>query len=113
MTLMASSDEEEKDDAWLPCCSAGYLTMPTYYQKGSKGFGSNVKGIFDCTCFQSSPSKRSFRVSRAQTSSFYCFHLIHESALCPVRYCGLIECLSLEARVCLFFLMNRNPYVYF
>ena len=52
MTLTASSDEEEKDDAWLPCCSAGYLIMPTYYQKGSKGFGSNVKGVFDCTCFK-------------------------------------------------------------
>jgi hypothetical protein len=41
-----------KSDDWLPCCFGGYLTMPTYYQKASKGFGSNVKGIFDCTCWK-------------------------------------------------------------
>ena len=37
-------------DDWLPCCFGGYLTMPKYYQAGSKGFGSNVKPVFDCTC---------------------------------------------------------------
>jgi hypothetical protein len=37
---------------WMPCCVGGYLDMPTYYQKGTKGFGSNVKGIFDCTCWK-------------------------------------------------------------
>jgi hypothetical protein len=26
--------------------------MPTYYQKGSKGLGGGVKGIFDCTCWK-------------------------------------------------------------
>jgi hypothetical protein len=41
------------DDDWLPCCYDGYLTMPKYYRMGSKGFGSNVKAIFDCTCFES------------------------------------------------------------
>ena len=40
------------EDDWIPCCFGGYLTMPTYYQKGSKGFGSNVKSIFDCTCWR-------------------------------------------------------------
>ncbi len=41
----------EEDDAWpLPCCSVGYADMPVGYQKGSKGFGSNVESIFDCTC---------------------------------------------------------------
>jgi hypothetical protein len=41
------------DDEWLPpCCFGGYQTMPTYYQKGNKGFGSNVKGVFDCTCWK-------------------------------------------------------------
>lgn len=41
------------DDEWLPpCCFGGYLTMPTYYQKGSKGFGSNAKDVFDCTCWK-------------------------------------------------------------
>jgi hypothetical protein len=39
-------------DDWLPCCFGGYLTMPTYYQKGTRGFGSNVKGVFDCTCWK-------------------------------------------------------------
>ncbi len=41
----------EEDDAWpLPCCSVGYSDMLVGYQKGSKGFGSNVESIFDCTC---------------------------------------------------------------
>ena len=39
-------------DDWLPCCFGGYMTMPTYYQRGTYGFGSNVKGVFDCTCFK-------------------------------------------------------------
>jgi hypothetical protein len=26
--------------------------MPEVYQMGSNGFGSDVKGIFDCTCFK-------------------------------------------------------------
>jgi len=53
MILAASVDKSDEDDAdydWLPCCSGGYLDMPINYQKGSKGFGSNVKGIFDCSC---------------------------------------------------------------
>jgi hypothetical protein len=41
-----------EEDAWQPCCFVGYLTMPTYYRTGGKGFGSNVKGIFDCTCWK-------------------------------------------------------------
>ena len=41
------------DDDWLPCCFGGYLTEPAYYQKGPKGFGSNLTNIFDCTCFKS------------------------------------------------------------
>ena len=44
---------KDVDDDWLPCCYSGYLTMPKYYRMGSKGFGSNVKAIFDCTCFES------------------------------------------------------------
>ncbi len=51
MTLEVPYSRIEKNDDWLPCCFGGYLTMPTYYQWGSKGFGSNVKGIFDCTCY--------------------------------------------------------------
>ncbi|OPY51632.1 MAG: hypothetical protein A4E48_01475 [Methanosaeta sp. PtaU1.Bin060] len=52
MTMSVSDDETDYVDAWLPCCSGGYMTMPTYYKKGSYGFGSNVKGVFDCTCFK-------------------------------------------------------------
>jgi len=52
MNLTSSEDEVEEDDDWLPCCSGGYLSMPEVYQMGSKGFGSDVKGIFDCTCFK-------------------------------------------------------------
>ena len=50
MTLEVPYKEISKSDDWLPCCSGGYLTMPTYYQAGSKGFGSNLKNVFDCTC---------------------------------------------------------------
>ncbi len=53
MTLSVPLDEEwEYEDSWLPCCSGGYLYMTPGYQKDSKGFGSNVKGIFDCNCPQ-------------------------------------------------------------
>ena len=51
MTLEVPYKRIEKSDDWLPCCSGGYLTMPAYYQRGSKGFGSDVKKVFDCTCF--------------------------------------------------------------
>jgi hypothetical protein len=50
ITLTKMSNEEDCEDYWLPCCFGGYLTMPTYYKKGPKGFGSNVNSIFDCTC---------------------------------------------------------------
>ena len=52
MNLTASVDETEEDDDWLPCCSGGYLSMPETYRKGSNGFGSDVTGVFDCTCFK-------------------------------------------------------------
>ena len=52
MTLGLFEDDAEYEDPWLPCCFGGYLTMPTYYKKGSKGFGSNVNSIFDCTCWK-------------------------------------------------------------
>ncbi len=53
MTLSVPLDEEwEYEDSWLPCCSGGYFYMTPGYQKGSKGFGSNIERIFDCTCPQ-------------------------------------------------------------
>jgi len=35
------------------------LTMPAFYQMDSKGFGSNVKKVFDCTCF-TAPTEAQF-----------------------------------------------------
>ena len=41
------------DDEWLPCSCGSVLdeiiAQPDYF-KGSKGFGYNVRPIFDCTC---------------------------------------------------------------
>lgn len=59
MNLTASVDETTEDYDWLPCCSGGYLTMPDAYRKGSNGFGSDVAGVFDCTCFKA-PTKAEF-----------------------------------------------------
>jgi hypothetical protein len=52
ITLEVPYKKVVKADDWLPCCFGGYLTMPTYYQKGTRGFGGNVKGVFDCTCWK-------------------------------------------------------------
>jgi hypothetical protein len=52
MTLEVPYKRITSSDDWLPCCFGGYMTMPTYYQRGTYGFGSNVKGVFDCTCFR-------------------------------------------------------------
>jgi hypothetical protein len=49
MTLYVPYKSVVIADDWLPCCSGGYLTMPKWYQMGTKGFGSNVKDLFDCT----------------------------------------------------------------
>ncbi len=43
---------KQQIEEWLPCCSGGYLTMPTPYLGDSKLKGA--KGIFDCTCFKAS-----------------------------------------------------------
>ena len=53
MTLTISEEEKEFENPWLPCCFGGYLDMPTNYQKGTVGFGSNVASIFDCSCIKS------------------------------------------------------------
>jgi hypothetical protein len=54
-SLDEDDDDEDCEDGeceWLPCCFGGYLTMPTNYRKGPKGFGTNVNSIFDCTCWR-------------------------------------------------------------
>ena len=50
MNLTIPVFKRADNDDWMPCCFGGYLDMPKYYQMGTKGFGSNVKDIFDCTC---------------------------------------------------------------
>ena len=50
MVISIKATYTQDDDDWLPCCFGGYLTEPAYYQKGPKGFGSNLTNIFDCTC---------------------------------------------------------------
>lgn len=45
-----------EEDDWASCCLNGYMSMPTYYQRGTYGFGSNAKGVFDCTCFKAAAS---------------------------------------------------------
>jgi hypothetical protein len=49
MTLEVPYKSIVTADDWLPCCYGGYLTMPKYYQLGTRGFGSNLKDLFDCT----------------------------------------------------------------
>jgi|WetSurMetagenome_2_1015567.scaffolds.fasta_scaffold01215_10 hypothetical protein len=41
---------KQESDEWLPCCSGGYLTMPSTYLGDSKLKGA--RGVFDCTCFK-------------------------------------------------------------
>ncbi len=50
MTLSASSEDEEKEDSWLPCCSGGFNDMN---YEDAKAFKS-ARGVFDCTCFKGS-----------------------------------------------------------
>jgi hypothetical protein len=55
MKISIKATYTQNDDDWLPCCFGGYLTEPAYYQKGPKGFGSNLTNIFDCTCSKLMP----------------------------------------------------------
>jgi hypothetical protein len=55
MTISVKQTSTKNDDDWLPCCFGGYLTEPKYYQKGPKGFGTNLTSIFDCTCSKLMP----------------------------------------------------------
>ena len=55
MNLYTYSDDIEKEDSWLPCCSGGFIDMN---YEDAKAFKS-AEGIFDCTCFKV-PSKAQF-----------------------------------------------------
>ena len=46
MNLYTYSDDNEKEDSWLPCCSGGFIDMN---YEDAKAFKSS-EGIFDCTC---------------------------------------------------------------
>jgi hypothetical protein len=48
---------KQQIDEWLPCCSGGYLTLPTTY-RGDLGL-KGAKGVFDCTCFKA-PTEAEF-----------------------------------------------------
>jgi hypothetical protein len=37
------------EDYWLPCCSGGWVDMMS---SEKKDFGTDAKGIFDCTCLK-------------------------------------------------------------
>jgi hypothetical protein len=56
MTLEVPYKRVDTAVDWLPCCFGGYLTMGTYEQKGTRGYGSNVKPVFDCTCSKYNPA---------------------------------------------------------
>jgi hypothetical protein len=55
MNLYTDSDDYERDDLWLPCCSGGFSDMNYVDTKVFK----SAKGIFDCTCFKA-PSEAQF-----------------------------------------------------
>ena len=42
-----SNDTDDEAESWLPCCYEGWNDMSLLDQKG---FGTDAKGIFDCTC---------------------------------------------------------------
>jgi hypothetical protein len=46
-----SNETGDEADNWLPCCYEGWNDM-MYLDK--KGFGTDAKGVFDCTCYQPS-----------------------------------------------------------
>jgi hypothetical protein len=55
MNLYTYSEEEEKEDSWLPCCSGGFGDLNYADAKAFK----SARGIFDCTCFKV-PAKAQF-----------------------------------------------------
>ena len=55
MNLYTYSDDKEKEDSWLPCCSGGFGDMNYIDAKAFK----SARGIFDCTCFKA-PIKAQF-----------------------------------------------------
>jgi hypothetical protein len=47
MNLTVPVYKSVSEDYWLPCCSGGWEDM---MNSDKKGFGTDAKGIFDCTC---------------------------------------------------------------
>ena len=47
MNIYTYSEDEEKEDSWLPCCSGGFSDMNYADANAFK----SAKGVFDCTCF--------------------------------------------------------------
>ncbi|MCK9564579.1 MAG: hypothetical protein M0Q43_00850 [Methanothrix sp.] len=44
-----TNDTNDEADSWLPCCHSGWNDMMYFDQKG---FGTDAKGVFDCTCYK-------------------------------------------------------------
>ncbi len=56
MNLYTDSEEEEKEDLWLPCCYGGFSDLNYADAKVFK----SARGVFDCTCFKV-PAKAQFQ----------------------------------------------------
>ena len=65
MTLDIKKTKSTWGEDWLPCCSGGFFDIPS--KNFDKDFGSQ-KGIFDCTCRNTSIStmKPAWNASMAQ-----------------------------------------------
>ena len=65
MTLDIKKSKSTWGEDWLPCCSGGFFDIPS--KNFEKDFGSQ-KGIFDCTCRNTSIStmKPAWNASMAQ-----------------------------------------------
>jgi hypothetical protein len=48
MNLYTYSDDIEKEDSWLPCCSGGFSDMNYEDANAIK----SASDVFDCTCFK-------------------------------------------------------------
>jgi hypothetical protein len=48
LALNTYSEDKEKEEVWLQCCSGSWLDMKA---ADKKSFGASARGIFDCTCY--------------------------------------------------------------
>jgi len=67
MKLEITKSKPTWAEDWLPCCSGGFFDLPATLYNFDKQYGS-MKGIFDCTCRNTSISsmKPAWNASQAQ-----------------------------------------------